>query len=186
MDPFVGPLYVKKSVEIACNFYWLAYEYYPVFEQRQHNYITQVLRSNMTYRYIPKPFEFKSSTQGVAVTVVPAYVPEHSNPKRHQYVWTYNVVIENQTNKRIKLMRRHWEVIDARGHKEEVAGPGVVGEQPVLEPGSTFTYASHTMLRTSTGFMKGDYDVVDDLGQNLKVDIPAFSLDEPFERPVIN
>ena len=140
----------------------------------------------MVYRYIPKPWEFTSNTAGVNVTVVPAYVPEHSDPKRHQYVWMYNVVIENQSGKRIKLMRRHWEVIDARGHKEEVIAPGVVGEQPVLEPGASYAYESHALLRTPHGFMKGDYQVVDESGAQIKVDVPAFSLDEPFERPFLN
>lgn len=140
----------------------------------------------MPYRYIPKPWVFSATTGGVSVKVVPTFAPEHSNPQRRQYVWLYNVVIENQTDKRIKLMRRHWQVIDAHGQKQEITAPGVVGEQPVLEPGTAFTYASHTVLKTSTGFMKGDYDVVDDHGQHLKVNIPAFSLDEPFERPLLN
>jgi len=140
----------------------------------------------MPYRYIPKPWVFSAVTDGVSVKVVPTFAPEHSNPQRCQYVWLYNVVIENQTDKRIKLMRRHWEVIDAHGQKQEIIAPGVVGEQPVLEPGTAFTYISHTVLKTPTGFMKGDYDVVDDHGQRLKVNIPAFSLDEPSSRPLLN
>lgn len=140
----------------------------------------------MPYRYIPKPWVFSAITNGVSVQVVPAFMPEHSNPQRGQFVWAYNVTIENQTDKRIKLMRRHWEIIDASGHKEEVIAPGVVGEQPVLEPGEAFTYASHTVLKTSTGFMKGDYDMVDEGGHRMKVNVPAFSLDEPHTRPLLN
>lgn len=140
----------------------------------------------MPYRYIPKPWVFSAMTNGISVQVVPTFAPEFSNPKRNQFVWSYNVVIENKSDKRIKLMRRHWEVIDAAGMKEEVMGTGLVGEQPVLEPGMAFTYDSHAVLKTPTGFIKGDYQAVDDSGEQLKIDIPAFSLDEPYERPLLN
>ncbi len=140
----------------------------------------------MKYRYIPKPWIFSSITDGITVKVAPTFMPERSNSARNEYVWTYNVVIENKSEKRVKLMRRHWEITDGKGYTEEVVAPGVVGEQPVLEPGQVFAYASHTVLKTPSGFMKGDYDMVDDKGSSLRVNVPAFSLDEPHSRPILN
>ena len=140
----------------------------------------------MSYRYIPKSWVFSAVTHNITVKVLPTYVPEHSNPERKEYVWVYNVIIENNSDVCIKLMRRHWLVTDGEGKTQEVHGAGVVGEQPVLNPGEVFSYASHAVLPTTTGFMRGDYDVVDDKGGHIKVKVPAFSLDEPHTRSVLN
>mgnify|MGYP005850994255 CR=1 FL=1 len=140
----------------------------------------------MVYRYVPKTMVFSQETNEITVKVVPTFLAEHSELGRKEFVWTYNIVIENKSPRRIKLMRRHWSLTDAQGHTEEVMGAGVVGQQPVLEPGQKYTYASHAVLRTSTGFMRGDYDMVDENGSHLKVNIPAFSLDEPYARPILN
>ena len=140
----------------------------------------------MPYRYVPKSMVFSEVTNGIAVKVVPTFVPDQSGHGREEFVWTYNVVIENNSPSRVKLMRRHWCLTDARGHTEEVVGAGVVGQQPVLEPGQKYSYASHAVLRTSTGFMRGDYDMVDENGSHIKVNVPAFSLDEPHARPILN
>lgn len=140
----------------------------------------------MAYRYVPKSMVFSEVTNDIAVKVVPTFVAEQAELGRKEFVWTYNVVIENNSPKRVKLMRRHWSMTDAEGRTEEVVGAGVVGQQPVLEPGQKYTYASHAVLRTSTGFMRGDYDMVDENGSHIKVNVPAFSLDEPHSRPILN
>ena len=140
----------------------------------------------MSYRYVPKSMVFSEVTNGIAVKVVPTFVPDQSGTGRKEFVWTYNVVIENNSAKRVKLMRRHWCLTDAQGRTEELVGAGVVGQQPVLEPGQKYSYASHAVLRTSTGFMRGDYQMVDENGSQIKVNVPAFSLDEPHSRPILN
>lgn len=140
----------------------------------------------MAYRYVPKSMVFSEVTNEIAVKVVPKFLSEQSELGRKEFVWSYNVEIENNSLRRVKLMRRHWSLTDAEGRTEEVVGAGVVGQQPVLEPGQKYTYASHAVLRTSTGFMRGDYDMVDENGSQIKVNVPAFSLDEPHSRPILN
>ncbi len=116
----------------------------------------------------------------IRVSVRTTYLPDQSEPARGQYVWTYRVRIENTGPHRVQLLKRTWLITDAQGRTQRVHGEGVVGEQPLLEPGGHFEYASGTPLATPSGFMRGQYHmVVSGTGEAFDVDIPAFSLDSP-------
>ena len=99
---------------------------------------------------------------------------------------TNKVEIANLGDRTVQLTHRHWRITDATGRREEVRGLGVVGEQPTLAPGETFHYASGCPLRTSSGVMVGSYRMVAEDGDVFDVDIPAFSLDSPQTRRVLN
>ncbi|MCO6389837.1 Co2+/Mg2+ efflux protein ApaG [Aliihoeflea aestuarii] len=122
---------------------------------------------------------YRATTQGIEITVEPFYLEERSEPMEQRYFWAYRVTIANRGDNGVKLVSRHWRITDATGHLEEVRGPGVVGEQPELEPGDTFQYTSGCPLTTSSGFMEGDYTMRDETGQEFEVAIPPFSLDLP-------
>ena len=94
--------------------------------------------------------------------------------------------IDNQGNEKVQLVNRHWKIIDANGTLQEVRGKGVVGEQPILNPGEKFEYTSGTPLSTSSGFMEGSYEMQGDDGNSFDVQIPQFSLDTPFENNKLN
>ena len=114
------------------------------------------------------------------MTVVPTYLHEHSEPAEHAYRWAYTVVMENNSDRTVKLLNRHWKIIDARGKMQEVRGAGVVGEQPILKPNQAFRYTSGTQLATESGIMSGEYEMMDAEGNRFDVEVPAFSLDSPF------
>jgi ApaG protein len=90
--------------------------------------------------------------------------------------------MENLSKDEVQLISRHWKIADAQGSIKEVKGPGVVGEQPVLKPGTAFEYTSGTLLPTSSGIMMGSYQMVTTAGEPFEVEIPAFSLDVPGEK----
>lgn len=122
-------------------------------------------------------FTYTERTDGVCVYVRPSYLPQQSRPDHQMYTWAYRVTIENQSSRRIQLMGRHWIITDGRGLVEEVQGTGVVGEQPIILPGRSFTYSSGCPLRTPTGNMRGWYLCVDlDTREKFKVRIPVFFL----------
>jgi ApaG protein len=120
-------------------------------------------------------------TEGVKVTVLTEYQPDYSNPGQEHYVFTYKILIENRSEHTVKLLRRHWMIYDANASVREVEGEGVVGLQPVLEPGDVHDYVSGCNLRTDIGKMAGTYlmeRVID--GKQFRVIIPAFSLVVPY------
>jgi ApaG protein len=125
-------------------------------------------------------------THDIQVTAIPDFQMERSDPGQDRYFWAYTIEIANLGRRRVQLLSRHWFIVDANGRTEEVRGPGVVGEHPVLEPGETFRYASGCPLTTPSGIMKGSYRMVDDAGSTFEVDVPAFSLDSPLSRPTLN
>jgi ApaG protein len=129
---------------------------------------------------------YSATTHSIVITVEPYYLDEESAPRDHRYVWAYKVKIENQGKQTVQLKRRYWRITDAAGRTQEVRGDGVVGEQPVLAPGESFEYTSGTPLTTSSGIMAGRYYMETVDGHGLEVDIPAFSLDSPNERPMIH
>ncbi len=119
-------------------------------------------------------------TQGVKVTVETEYQPSYSSPSQYHYVFTYRITIENQSDFTVQLMRRHWHIHDAAFIEREVEGDGVVGQQPVLEPGQTHQYVSGCNLKSGIGKMVGTYQmerVVD--GASFEVKIPEFSMIAP-------
>ena len=112
----------------------------------------------------------------VDVTVRVQYVPERSAPSERLWFYAYTVTITNRGKIGCQLLSRHWIITDATGHVEEVRGPGVVGEQPYLEPGEAFSYTSACPLRTPVGSMRGSYQMVDAGGARFDAPIPAFAL----------
>lgn len=131
-----------------------------------------------------RPYE--AETRGIIVRVRPQYLPEQSEPAARRWVWAYAIEIVNASAETVQLISRHWTITDALGHVEEVRGPGVVGEQPTLRPGEAFSYASGCPLPTPSGSMVGTYRMVGDDGERFDIAIPAFSLDLPGERRVVN
>jgi ApaG protein len=129
---------------------------------------------------------YSALTQNIRVTVRPEFSADRSEPSDESYFWIYTVEIANHGEKTVRLLHRHWRITDAVGHLEIVDGPGVVGEQPTIQPGQAFRYSSGCPLHTPTGFMVGSYDMVDEEGRSFEVEIPAFSLDSPFLRKVLN
>lgn len=122
---------------------------------------------------------YSSTTRAITVTVEPVYLDDQSEPERGHYVWAYHVRIENHGGEVVQLLNRFWRITDASGQTQEVQGAGVVGEQPVLEPGESFEYTSGAPLTTPSGFMVGRYEMETPGGDRFEVDIPAFSLDSP-------
>ncbi|GJM60393.1 MULTISPECIES: Co2+/Mg2+ efflux protein ApaG [Persicobacter] len=120
-------------------------------------------------------------THGIKVTVETEYQPDYSSPIQHHYVFTYRISIENQSEYTIQLMSRHWEIHDSNGQKREVDGDGVVGQQPVLEPGAVHKYVSGCNLKTGIGKMLGKYNMERQLdGKRFDVAIPEFNMMVPF------
>ena len=129
---------------------------------------------------------YETETQGVRVRVVASYMPQRSDPEEGRWVWAYMVEIENERDDTVQLVDRRWTITDAHGRVEEVAGPGVVGEQPVLEPGDSYQYTSGCPLPTDSGVMVGSYGMVAGDGQRFEAAIPAFSLHLPGADRVVN
>ncbi|MBV9633866.1 MAG: Co2+/Mg2+ efflux protein ApaG, partial [Methylobacteriaceae bacterium] len=120
------------------------------------------------------------------VTVLPEFLPDRSEPSEGRFVWAYTIEITNHSDQAVQLKSRHWIITDARGHMEEVRGPGVVGEQPVLNPGDAFRYTSGCPLSTPSGIMSGTYRMAGADGRAFDIEIPAFSLDSPYAKRVLN
>ena len=129
---------------------------------------------------------YREMTEGIEVTVLPVYIDERSDPGEHRYFWAYQVQIENKGADTIQLINRFWTITDGNGAVEEVYGPGVVGEQPVLSPGERFEYTSGCPLTTPSGIMVGHYEMQRGDGELLLIKIPAFSLDLPDADPSVN
>ncbi|MCZ6894257.1 MAG: Co2+/Mg2+ efflux protein ApaG [Gammaproteobacteria bacterium] len=115
----------------------------------------------------------------IRVTVDTVYVEEQSDPETDRYVFAYTITIENSGSITAQLLNRHWIITDAAGQVQEVRGEGVVGEQPILQPGGTFRYTSAAMIETPVGTMTGSYEMVADDGVRFDAEIPAFKLSAP-------
>jgi len=125
---------------------------------------------------------YSLTTNSIKVSVTPSYMDEQSIPAEEIYSWAYDIKIENQGNDVVQLISRHWIITDSSGLTKEVRGPGVVGEQPILNPGDVHEYSSGVVLNTQSGLMTGTYQMlkVDEENENMfDIDIPAFSLDTP-------
>jgi ApaG protein len=146
------------------------------------------------------PGGYAQTTRGITVRVASFYLEEQSAPEQRRFVWAYRVTIANESAETVQLLRRTWRITDGRGRTQMVQGDGVVGAQPVLEPGESFEYTSGTPLDTPSGFMGGHYHMVahraghmvahgpgpafalaDSGGDAFDVVIPTFSLDSPHE-----
>lgn len=121
-------------------------------------------------------------TEGIKVTVSTEYQPNYSSPSQAHYVFTYKVIIDNHGDYTVQLTHRNWFIHDANGSMREVSGEGVVGQQPILEPGDTYEYVSGSNLKSGMGKMVGVYNlerIVD--GKKFSVKIPEFTLIVPFK-----
>jgi ApaG protein len=129
---------------------------------------------------------YSETTRSIKVTVEPVYLEDQSAPADNHYVWAYHVRIENQGRETVQLRRRHWRITDGLGRVQEVRGPGVVGDQPLLKPGESYEYTSGTPLKTPSGIMVGSYEMETPHGESFAVAIPAFSLDSPHQSIRLN
>jgi ApaG protein len=130
---------------------------------------------------------FEQETSGLMVRVQPRFLPEESAPEENRYVWAYTIEIENRSAETVQLLSRFWRITDANGHTQEVRGPGVVGEQPVIKPGGAFTYTSACPLAAPSGVMQGAYSMqrIED-GGSFDIVVPLFALDSPHQRQRAN
>lgn len=119
---------------------------------------------------------YSEITRSILVRVRPIYLHEHSSPKDKHYVWAYRVQIENNGGQPVQLLNRYWRIEDAEGNINEVRGPGVVGEHPVIAPGGQYEYGSFTHLPTTSGNMSGSYEMQIESGDRFDVAIPRFDL----------
>jgi ApaG protein len=124
-------------------------------------------------------FPHAATTDGVTVRVSVSYLPEQSEPARGRWFWAYHIRIENDGATPVQLLTRHWIITDGRGARHSVEGEGVVGEQPVIEPGAAYDYVSGCPLATPSGAMQGSYRMVGADGRRFDVAIPRFALVAP-------
>jgi ApaG protein len=129
---------------------------------------------------------YKQTTRSITVTVLPTYLDDQSTPDESHYVWKYQVRIENGGGETVQLRNRYWRITDSLGRIQEVRGAGVVGEQPVLQPGEIYEYTSGTPLQTPSGIMVGSYQMETTGGERFDVGVPAFSLDSPHQPIKLN
>jgi len=129
---------------------------------------------------------YRAVTRKIEVTVTPRFVSERSSPSNGYYFWAYTIDITNLGDETVQLKTRHWRITDAGGRLQEVKGPGVVGEEPVLKPGESYEYTSGVPLPTPSGFMVGSYGMVTQAGERFDIEIPAFSLDSGYAQRTIN
>jgi ApaG protein len=124
-------------------------------------------------------FPYSCTTGTVTVRVSVSFLPEQSEPGKGRWFWAYHIRIENEGRMAVQLISREWTISDGRGGRQEVQGEGVVGEQPVIEPGASFDYVSGCPLNTPTGWMEGRYHMIGADGGGFVADIPRFALVAP-------
>jgi ApaG protein len=129
---------------------------------------------------------YEAITRNICVRVDSSFIEDDSAPADSYYFWAYTVEINNHGPETVKLRSRLWRITDSLGRTREVRGSGVVGEEPVLEPGDTFRYTSGLPLTTPSGVMLGWYQMESESGERFDVTIPVFSLDSPYEERALN
>lgn len=127
---------------------------------------------------------FEATTDDITVKVRVDYLHQHSKPALLRYLWAYHITIANHGSQTVQLLSRKWEITDANFYTQCVAGDGVVGKQPILQPLEQFSYTSVAPLGTTTGFMVGTYLMQNQRSkEKFEIAIPAFSLDAPLSDP---
>jgi ApaG protein len=124
-------------------------------------------------------FPSVATTRDVTVRVAVSFLPEQSEPDRGRWFWAYHIRIENGGDHPVQLLTRRWLITDGRGVQHRVEGEGVVGEQPVVQPGKSYDYVSGCPLATPTGAMEGSYHMLGADGATFDVAIPRFALIAP-------
>jgi ApaG protein len=130
---------------------------------------------------------YEQETSGLMVRVEPQFLPEESAPEEGRFVWAYTIEIENRGADSVQLISRFWRITDENGLTQEVEGPGVVGQQPVIPPGESFRYTSAAPLAAPSGMMMGAYSMrrVDN-GEAFDIAVPLFALDSPHQTRLAN
>lgn len=130
---------------------------------------------------------YEQETSGLLVRVEPQFLPEESAPDEGRYVWAYTIEIENHGADSVQLISRFWRITDENGLTQEVEGPGVVGQQPVIEPGGSFRYTSAAPLAAPSGMMVGAYSMRRiENGEAFDIAVPLFALDSPHDKRKAN
>ncbi len=130
---------------------------------------------------------FTGVSNGLRIEVKPVYNEVESEPNKNKYLWHYEINITNLSEQAVQIIRRHWFITNAFGKTEIVYGSGVVGQQPVIESGKFFNYTSQVLLSTSSGFMKGQYQIKDlSSHDTYECEIPEFILDVPNTKFAVN
>lgn len=124
-------------------------------------------------------FPHSATTREITVRVAVSFLPEQSEPERGRWFWAYHIRVENGQDRPVQLLTRRWNITDGRGGIHTVEGEGVVGEQPVIQPGSAFDYVSGCPLATPTGAMKGSFQMLGSDGALFDVEVPRFGLVGP-------
>jgi len=142
----------------------------------------EAYRRGNVYIYGNNPSMVSKVTEGVKVMLESYYQPEYSNPINGEYMFAYRVTIENHNSFPVQILRRHWYIFDSNATRREVEGEGVVGVQPVIQPGGRYQYVSGCNLKTEIGSMHGMYTVLDmDTHRLFNVRIPVFAMTAPFK-----
>jgi ApaG protein len=129
---------------------------------------------------------YEQETAGMVVRVAPQFLPDESRPEDNRFVWAYTIEIENRRPDAVQLMSRYWRITDENGATQEVRGEGVIGQQPVIEPGQSFRYSSAAPLSAPSGVMMGAYSMQRDNGEAFDINVPLFALDSPHGSRLVN
>jgi ApaG protein len=122
---------------------------------------------------------YEQETSGMVVRVAPQFLPEESAPDEGRFVWAYTIEIENRSTDSVQLLSRFWRITDENGLTQEVRGPGVIGQQPIIGPGQSFRYTIAAPLAAPSGVMGGAYSMQRENGEAFDVAVPLFALDSP-------
>ena len=137
------------------------------------------IKDNVEYYYT-------EVTKNIRVSVKTNFLSDQSDTENSLWVWSYHILIENNGNDKIQLIDRYWKITDATGIIKEVKGSGVIGEQPTIKPREFFEYTSGTPLNKSSGFMSGNYRMINENNESFFIDVPIFSLDIPSVQKILN
>ena len=137
------------------------------------------IKDNVEYYYT-------EVTKNIRVSVKTNFLYDQSDAENSLWVWSYHILIENNGNNKVQLIDRYWKITDAAGIIKEVKGSGVIGEQPTIKPGEFFEYTSGTPLNKSSGFMYGNYRMINENNESFFIDVPVFSLDIPSVQKILN
>ena len=137
------------------------------------------IKDNVKYHYT-------KITKDIRVSVKTDFLSDQSDEENNLWVWSYHILIENNGKNVVQLIDRYWKITDETGHVKEVNGSGVIGRQPSIKPGESFEYSSGTPLNKPSGFMFGNYRMINEKNESFFIDVPIFSLDIPSIKKILN
>lgn len=112
----------------------------------------------------------------ISVSPLPNFIAAQSDPARNRFVWSYEIIIKNNSDEIVQLLNRFWQITDMSGKVEEIHGVGVIGLQPLIKPGKEFAYVSYCQLHTPQGTMEGHYEMQNLNEEHFNIEIPKFVL----------